>query len=230
MQHRDVGNILGHGRNEGHGGRPRPDHHDPLADVVEVLGPFLGMDDRPGEAFPASELRRVALPVAVVPGTHVEEPAGHGDEALGSGHGVGVCGRHRPSGVGAGPFGGRDPVSEADVAGQVVLGDRLPQVVQDDRSVGDRLLLLPRLEAEAQGVHVAVGPYARIPEQVPRAADVRPALQDGEGRARAPVLEVDGAADAGDPGADDQDVDVFPRCPCHGPDPRKGLKPRPIPP
>ena len=60
-------------------------------------------------------------------------------------------------------------------------------------------------------MHVRVGADARVAKEVPGAADVPPALEDGEGRTRAAFLKVDCAAYAGDPGADDQDVDVFRR-------------------
>ena len=39
-----------------------------------------------------------------------------------------------------------------------------------------------------------------------------------------PFLQMDGAADAGDPGAYDQDVDVFRGGACHSPDPRKAWR------
>ena len=58
-------------------------------------------------------------------------------------------------------------------------------------------------------MHVAVGSHPRVAEKVPGSADVGATLKKGERRARAALLEVDGTADAGDSGSDDQDVSVF---------------------
>ena len=45
LQHRHVGGVLGHRRDQRHRGRAAADHHHPLALVVGLLGPVLGMDD-----------------------------------------------------------------------------------------------------------------------------------------------------------------------------------------
>ena len=102
-----------------------------------------------------------------------------------------------------------DPVAEADVPVDAVLGDGLAQVGQDRRPVGDRLVGGPRLEAVAERVHVAVGAHARVAEQVPRAADVVAPLEDHVRPVGALTSQVVGGADAGDPGADDDDIKVF---------------------
>ena len=78
-----------------------------------------------------------------------------------------------------------------------------------DVAVGDRLLAVPRPERVAEGEHVGVGPDARVAEQVPRAADGVAGLEDGVGRPRALGLEVVAGADAGQAGADDEDVEVL---------------------
>ena len=57
-----------------------------------------------------------------------------------------------------------------------------------------------------------VGADAGIAEQVPGAADAVAALENGEALAGALLLQVIARADAGQPGADDQDVEMF--C-CH---------------
>ena len=83
------------------------------------------------------------------------------------------------------------------------------QVLEDRRPVGDRLRLRPRPERVAERVHVGVGADAGIAEQVPRAADVGAAFEDRVGPARAALLQVTAGADAGNAGADDQDVEVL---------------------
>src|SRR5262249_30252925 len=77
------------------------------------------------------------------------------------------------------------------------------------RAVGDRLLLAPRLEAVAERVHVRVRADARVAEEVPGAADRVARLDDRVRLARAVALQVVRRADAGDPGADDEDVEVL---------------------
>ena len=75
LQHRHVCGGLCHRRHQRHRRRAAADHQHPLAGVVEVLGPVLGMHDAPREALAAGELRREALVVAVVAGAGVEEVA-----------------------------------------------------------------------------------------------------------------------------------------------------------
>jgi hypothetical protein len=85
----------------------------------------------------------------------------------------------------------------------------LADVVQDGRAVGDRLGVLPRPEAVAQRVHVGVRAHAGIAEQIPGAAARLAAFEDGVALARAAILQVPGGADAGEAGADDQDIEVL---------------------
>ena len=66
LQHRHVGGVLGHRRDQRHRGRAAADHHHPLARVVGLLGPVLGVDDGALEVLDPLELGRVALVVAVV--------------------------------------------------------------------------------------------------------------------------------------------------------------------
>ena len=90
-----------------------------------------------------------------------------------------------------------------------VLGRGLADIVQDPRPVGDRLGLDPRLERIAQRVHVGVGADAGIAEQIPGAADAIAAFENDKALARALLLQVIARADAGQAGADDQDVEMF---------------------
>src|SRR5262249_57482811 len=82
----------------------------------------------------------------------------------------------------------------------------LIHVTEDRGAVGDRLRFAPGLEAVPQGVHVAVGPDAGIAKEVPRAAHGGATLEDDVALPRAVALQVDGGPDAGEAGADDEDV------------------------
>src|SRR5688572_15522755 len=100
-------------------------------------------------------------------------------------------------------------MSEADLLIDAVRRRGLPQILEDRRPVGDRLRLRPRLERVAERVHVGVGADAGIAEQVPGAAEVRAAFEDGVGPVRAALLQVAAGADAGNSGTDDEDVEVL---------------------
>ena len=101
-------------------------------------------------------------------------------------------------------------LSVADVLVDAVLPRGLAHVGQDRRAVGDGLLVGPRTEPVAEREHVGVRPDAGVAEQVPGAADRRRAP-------RAARYDVPGSRSsrwqaapiAGQPGADDQDVDVL---------------------
>ena len=98
---------------------------------------------------------------------------------------------------------------EADFVVDAVLGGGLADVVQDSRPVGDRLRLDPWLERIAHRKHVAVGADARITEQVPGAADAVATLENDKTLGRTTALQMITRADAGQPGADDQHIDMF---------------------
>lgn len=105
-------------------------------------------------------------------------------------------------------------MAEVQVPVEAVVRDRLVQVVEDLVGVGDRVVLGPRLELEAEALHVGIGPNTRVAEQIPGPADRVAAVDDGEGPARLLRLEVMTQVDPGDPGSDDQHVDVL-ESPCH---------------
>src|SRR5664279_2977295 len=102
---------------------------------------------------------------------------------------------------------------EADLLVDAVLGRGLADIVQNLRPIGDCLRLGPWLERIAQREHVAVGADAGVAEQVPGAADAVAALENGKILAEALLLQVITRADAGQPSADDQHVEMFR---CHG--------------
>src|SRR6476619_1248801 len=98
---------------------------------------------------------------------------------------------------------------KADFFVDAILDRRLPNVIEDVRPVGDRLRLRPRLERIAEREHVAVGADPGIAKQIPCAADAVAALEDDVVLARALFLQMIARADAGKPGADDEDVEMF---------------------
>ena len=75
--------------------------------------------------------------------------------------------------------------------------------------VSDGLFGAPRLEAVAEGMHVAVGSNAWIAKEIPGPPERGPALEQGIGLVRAVILEVTSGADAGETGPDDDDVEMF---------------------
>ena len=69
----------------------------------------------------------------------------------------------------------------------------------------------PRLEAVAEGVEVAVGADAGIAMRAPSAAKAFLLLEHDKARTTALVRQVIGAADTGNPGPNDQHVEMFGR-------------------
>src|SRR4051812_44213131 len=100
---------------------------------------------------------------------------------------------------------------ETDVLVDAVIGCGFAHVIENARTVGDRLRLGPRPERIAEREHVAVGADARIAKQIPRAADAVAALEDDVALARAFLLQVPAGANAGQAGADDQHVEMLGR-------------------
>jgi hypothetical protein len=100
-------------------------------------------------------------------------------------------------------------MAEADVLFDPVLARGLADVVADLLAGGDRVFVAPRLKRVPERVHVRVGADAGIAEQVPGAADRLAGLQDRVALAGAVALQVGAGADAGEAGADDQNVDVL---------------------
>jgi len=86
LEHRDVLHLGGHGRDERCRRGHRADDDHPLVRVIEVLGPGLGVDDRPLEAVHALPFRGVALGVPVVALAHPQEVAGEAALLAGVGY------------------------------------------------------------------------------------------------------------------------------------------------
>src|SRR5215831_18627687 len=90
-----------------------------------------------------------------------------------------------------------------------VFGRGLAHVIENARPVRDGLRLGPWLEGIAEREHVAVRADAGIAEQVPGPADALPPLENDKILGRAFVLKVIARRDAGQTGADDQDVEML---------------------
>src|SRR5215510_11524105 len=98
---------------------------------------------------------------------------------------------------------------EANVRDYPILLRRFLQIGEDGGAVRDGPGLLPRFEAIAERMHVAVRPNARIPEQVPCAANGAAAFQHREGLARTMHLQVDGCANPRNTRADYNHIERF---------------------
>ncbi len=185
------------------------DDHDPLARVIEVLGPVLRMHDLATEGLGAGELRREPRVVVVV-ARATEDPS---RTDLASRSGVGVFDVDRPPRGVRRPHGRHHTMPIPDQRSEIVLVDRLVEVIEDSRGVGDRLSIGPGLEVVPEGVQVRVGPNPRVAEQVPRTAGGIPGLENRDRLARVFGSHPAGGTDAGDPGTDDEDIDfVWDRC------------------
>ena len=166
------------------------------------------MHDLAGEVGRAGKLRRVAFLVFVIARAHEQEIAGEAHD-FGRALAHRALGLHRPARLRRRPRRAFDAMVEADVLVDAVVDSGLAHVVQNPRSVGDRLRLGPRFERIAERIHVGVGADAGIAKQIPGAADAITPLEDDVALARAFLLQVIARADAGQAGADDEDVEMF---------------------
>ena len=157
------------------------------------------------EVVGALEVGLVATLIAVIARAHVQEVARESCRCL-LGADLDVDG---PGARLRGPLGTGHHVFVIDALIDVVFCGGFTQILQDRGTIGDRLCFGPRLEAVAQGVHVAVGTYARITEQVPGAAKVLASFQDREASLGARLLQEVTGADSGDSSAHNQDVYMY---------------------
>ena len=164
------------------------------------------MHDSALEVLHPRPFRRVAFGVAVIPLAHPQEVGGETKRQAGIGpHRV-----DRPQLVLARPLRRGDLVAIADMLAEVVLLDYLAHVFADclrrrDRRAG------PGLEAIAEGVQVAVGPYPRILMRQPGAAEAALLLQHHEARPLALLGQVIRPPNPGNSRPDDQHVEVLRR-------------------
>ncbi len=106
------------------------------------------------------------------------------------------------------PVRGQHLVAEADVLADIAFVDDAVEIVEDGGAVGDRFLVRPGFEIEAQRMHVAVRPDAGIAEEVPGSPQIVTAFDDRETVTGRLVLHMRRHADAGDARTHNQNVEI----------------------
>eukprot|EP00967_Tisochrysis_lutea_P091167 scaffold130748_cov41-Tisochrysis_lutea.AAC.2 len=208
LHHDDVLAQLGELRDEGDGGRTRPDDHHSLARELDFLRPELWVYDltsRGDKLVPAWEARVERLVVVVVAN------AGYEEAALNLLWHLVVSDEHvnRPRFGLGGPGLRDDLVLVPDPARDVVLVRRLADVIADVPALCEVLVGVERLEAVSIINHWRVGADPRILEDVPGASTRTTHLEDHIILLRAHVLQVVSTGDPRKAGADDDDVKLL---------------------
>src|SRR5204862_4946482 len=139
---------------------------DPLAVVVQILGPVLGVDDLAPEPIRAVEVRHVALVVAVVAGAREDEVAGEVQRLAG----VSALDLNGPVCIRGGPHRPRDPMAVADRLVDAVFAGGVADVAEDRGAVGDSLRSGPRAEGGTEREHGRIGTNAGRTGEGPRYA------------------------------------------------------------
>src|SRR5207244_1007150 len=119
--------------------------------------------------------------------------------------------RHAPDGAGRGPVRSDDAVVEPDVAVDALLSSHVLDVPEYGAAVRDGLVARPGTELVAEREHVGVRADTWVAEQVPGATDGIAGLEDGVAGPGALGLHVVASADAGQPRAHNENVDVLAR-------------------
>ena len=202
LQHGHLGGLVGHRRNDRRRRSARTDHHHPLAGIVSLGIPQLGMDQQAAELLGSRPVRHVGRLVVIIALAHPQEVAGE----IGAGP-VAASRPHRPELVRARPQGLADAVAIVNVRGDAVFLDHLAHVFTDRPAAGDRRAN-PRLEPVAIGIKIGVGPDPGVLVGCPGPAEGVLHFEDREGLARALLREVDRGADPGHPGPDDQHIEM----------------------
>src|SRR5262249_54142905 len=82
-------------------------------------------------------------------------------------------------------------------------------VLENSQAIGDRLRFLPRAERVGERKHVGVRANSRVTKKIPRATDVRARFENDVAFPGAFGLQAVSGANAGKPGSDNDDVEVF---------------------
>jgi hypothetical protein len=98
---------------------------------------------------------------------------------------------------------------EPDVAVDAGLLRRIADVIEDRRAVRNRFRIRPRAKRIAHRVHVGIRANARIAKQIPCAADGSPAFEDRKRLSGTVALQMMRGADAGQPGAYNDHIEMF---------------------
>src|SRR5690554_3782504 len=198
-----MGGALGERWEERDGCGAASDNHDALTIIFKRLIPELRVDERALEVLPPGIFGRIALVVIVVAGAGVEELSAVSllfarllvEHLDGPARFLGRKTR------------GYDLATKTDLGEDAVLARRLFDVLANRMPIRDRFLSRPRFEGVAERVHIGIRADAGIAEEIPRSADPLARLKDHEGASRAIFREMIRGADAGEPGADDQDIE-----------------------
>ena len=119
LQHGDVGDLGGDGRQDRDSGRAATDDDHLLAPDVEILWPELWVDERSGELVATRKVRNVCAVVAENP-RRCREPAGLDCEHI---VGCGVPYLNGPGETLGAPICGLDSMMRPDVVVDIVLKD-----------------------------------------------------------------------------------------------------------
>src|ERR1700754_4598154 len=92
-----------------------------------------------------------------------------------------------------------------------VLGGGITDVAEDGWAVGDGFGITPGTEAIAECEHIGIGSHARIPKQVPGAADHIPPFEDDETLPRALHLQMESRTNPRQPRPHNYYVHMFHR-------------------
>ena len=163
-----------------------------------------GWTTRPAKSARPGEIRRIAVLVFVVAAAHKQEIAGEALDRLP----LAALDLDRPLRLGRRPIGAHDAAVEADFLVDAVEARGFAHIIQDRGAVGDRLGFGPRPERIAERVHVGVGADAGITKQIPGAADAIAAFENRVAAIRAILLQMIAGADARQPRAHDQHVEI----------------------
>ena len=201
LQHRHALGLLRQDRQQRHGRGPAPDHHHLLALVVQPLGPELRVHHLPREPLDARHVTRQRFRVVIVP--RAQHDKARPQHLL---RPVRIYAQP-PRLLLARPVRRDEPVAASDVPIDARDRGRLADVGAERLPARDDLLLRPGPPREGEGVEVRVGADAGVAEEVPGAADAVARFEDGVGGRGQGGLQPVGGVDAGDAGADDDDVE-----------------------
>lgn len=102
-------------------------------------------------------------------------------------------------------------MTEADLAVDAVGLRGFLNIAKNSRPIGDRFGLTPGPKREAERVHIGIGAYTGVAEQIPGAAERRTRLQDCVALAGTAALKVVCGADARQTRPDYQYIKMFNR-------------------
>src|SRR5258707_15436265 len=124
------------------------------------------MQELPLKLIHAWKLRAEAFFVTVITAAHIKEVADQAHDPS-----IFRLRLDRPARVGRRPGSAHHPMSQSDVAVDAIVCRGLADIIPDGGSICDRLVRVPWPKRKSEGVHIRIGPDARITEEIPRSAD-----------------------------------------------------------